>query len=221
MTTAITSVQADDISHALFIEMQIGANVHYFSNAYKPVTIGSDTYSELGSFLGVEDFSDDIRTTEGDVTISLSGIPSDQDYLSLFLAEQIKGGNVTIKRGFYNLTTSEIDASQVFTRYKGVITNFSIQDDANRIKNQETVTISVTTSSINTILKNQINGQRTNPEERKRLFAGDKVFDKIPDLYNTSFDFGRDYVAGGGYGGGGGGGGGGGRRDRNKTVIER
>ena len=156
MTTAITSVQADDISHALFIEMQIGANVHYFSNAYKPVTIGSDTYSELGSFLGVEDFSDDIRTTEGDVTISLSGIPSDQDYLSLFLAEQIKGGNVTIKRGFYNLTTSEIDASQVFTRYKGVITNFSIQDDANRIKNQETVTISVTTSSINTILKNQI-----------------------------------------------------------------
>ena len=221
MTTAITSVQADDISHALFIEMQIGANVHYFSNAYKPVTIGSDTYSELGSFLGVEDFSDDIRTTEGDVTISLSGIPSDQDYLSLFLAEQIKGGNVTIKRGFYNLTTSEIDASQVFTRYKGVITNFSIQDDANRIKNQETVTISVTTSSINTILKNQISGQRTNPEERKRLVPGDKIFDKIPDLYNTSFDFGRDYVAGGGYGGGGGGGGGGGRRDRNKTVIER
>ena len=164
MATTITSVQSDDISHALFIDLQIGANVHYFSNAYKPVTIGSNTYDELGSFLQVEDFSDDIRTTEGDVTISLSGIPSNEDYLSLFLAEKIKGGNVTIQRGFYNLSNAEIDASQVFTRYKGVITNFSIQDDASRLDNQETVTISVTTSSINTILKNQISGQRTNPD---------------------------------------------------------
>jgi len=220
MSTAITSVQSDDISHALFIDMQIGANVYYFSNAYKPVTIGSNTYDELGSFLQIDDFQDDLRQTEGDVTISLSGIPSNQDYLSQFLAEKIKGGNVTIQRGFYNISNAEIKTDQVFTRYKGIITNFAISDNSDRLADQETVTISVMTSSINSILKEKISGQRTNPEERKRLFTGDKVMDKIPDLYNTSFDFGKEYSAGGGgYGGGGGGRGGGG--NRRQATIER
>jgi len=223
MSTTITSVQEDNISHALFIDVQVGGNVFYMSNGYKPVTIDGNVYNELGTFLGVSDFQDDIRKTEGDVTISLSGIPSGQDYLALMLAEPIKGGNVTIRRGFYNLSNAEIDTSQVFTRYKGVITNFSIQDDADRLNDTETVTMSIMTSSINTILKNKIKGQRTNPTERDRLYSGDKVFDKVPDLYNTAFDFGKEYSGGGGYGGGtgGGGGGGGGSRDRNRNIRER
>ena len=208
MATTITPVQNDNISHALFIDVQVGGNVFYMSNAYKPITIDGNVYNELGTFLAVDDFSDDIRTTEGDVSLSLSGIPSEQDYLSLMLAEPIKGGNVTIRRGFFDLNTNEIISGQVYTRYKDVITNFSLQDDANRLQDTETVTISIMTSSINTVLKNKIKGQRTNPEERKRLYAGDLVFDKIPDLYNTAFDFGREYKAGSGYGGGTGGGGG-------------
>lgn len=216
MSTTITSVQDDNISHALFLDVQVGGNVFYMSNGYKPVTIDGNVYNELGTFLSVSDFQDDIRQTEGDVTISLSGIPSGQDYLALMLAEPIKGGNVTIRRGFYNLSNAEIDTSQVFTRYKGVITNFSIQDDAKRIEDTETVTMTLITSSINTVLKNKIKGQRTNPTERKRLYSGDKVFDKVPDLYNTAFDFGKEYSGGGGYGGGTGGGGGG-NRDRDRT----
>lgn len=211
MATDITSVQADNISHALFIDVQVGGNVYYMSSAYKPITIGSNTYNELGTFLDISDFQDDIRQTNGDVTLSLSGIPSNEDYLAQILAEPIKGGNVTIKRGFFNIANAEIQTDQVFTRYKGIITNFSVQDDANRLKNTETMTISIQTSSINSVLSNQITGQRTNPEERKRIVAGDKIFDNIPNLYNTTFDFGKEYSAGGGYGGGGGGGGGGGR----------
>ena len=53
MATAITSVQADNISHALFLDVQIGANVYYMSSAYKPITIGSNTYNELGTFLTI------------------------------------------------------------------------------------------------------------------------------------------------------------------------
>lgn len=220
MSTTITSLQDDHISHAMFIDLQIGGNVYYMSTAYKPYTIDSNLYNELGTFLSISDFSDDLKQTEGDVTLSLSGIPSNQDYIAQIVAEPIKGGNVTIKRGFFNLANSEIQTDQVFTRYKGVITNFSIQDDANRINNEETATITVVTSSINTILKNKISGQRTNPEERKRLVAGDKIFDRIPDLFNTSFDFGAEYKGGGG-GTGGGGGGGGGNRGRAGRVQER
>jgi len=221
MATTITSVQENNISHALFLDVQIGGNVYYMSSAYKPITIGSNTYNELGTFLTIDDFSDNIRQTQGDIALSLSGIPSEADYMAQILAEPIKGGNVTIQRGFFDLTTNEIITGQVFTRYKGVITNFSVQDDASRIDDKETMTVTVMTSSINSVLKEQISGQRTNPEERKRLFTGDKVFDEIPNLYNTAFDFGKDYVAGGGYGGGGGGGGGGGRRGRRSATIER
>ena len=156
MATDITSVLNDDISHALFIDMQIGGNVFHFSNAYKPITIGSNTYDELGSFLQIEDFQDDLRQTEGDITISLSGIPSNEDYLAQFLDQNIKGGNVTIQRGFFNIANSEIQTDQVFTRYKGIITNFAISDNADRLADQETVTISVMTSSINSILKEKI-----------------------------------------------------------------
>ena len=230
MATTITSVDADNISHALFIDLQIGGNVFHFSNAYKPITVSNVTYSELGSFLTVDDFQEDLKTTEADLQISLSGIPSDEDYLALFLAEKVKGGNVQIQRGFFDTSDMTIDAANTFVRYKGIITNFAISDNADRLLNRETATITVSCSNIQSVLKNLINGQRTNPTERDRLFPGhprDKVFDKIPDLYNTSFDFGKEYdpfnsTGGGGYGGGGtGGGGGGGGRDRNRNREYR
>ena len=221
MSTTITSLQDDNISHAMFIDLQIGGNVYYMSTAYKPYTIDSNLYNELGTFLSIGDFSDDLKQTEGDVTLSLSGIPSNQDYIAQMLDEPIKGGNVTIKRGFFNLANSEIQTDQVFTRYKGVITNFQIQDNAERVNNEETATITVITSSINTILKNKISGQRTNPEERKRLVPGDKIFDRVPDLFNTAFDFGAEYVGARGGAGGGNGGGGGGNRGRFRDAQER
>ena len=51
---------------------------------------------------------------------------------------------------------------------------------------------------------NRINGQRTAPAERKRLFPGDTTMDRVPVINNTAFDFGKEYTGGGGYGGGGG-----------------
>jgi hypothetical protein len=53
------------------------------------------------------------------------------------------------------------------------------------------------------------------------LFPNDAVFDRVPELFNISFDFGKEYQ-GYGYGGGGGGGrgGGGGGRRRQKTITD-
>ncbi len=218
MSTTITSLQDDNISHALFIDLQIGANVYYFSNGYKTVTIDSNDYTELGSFLSIDDFTDDIRSTEGDVSLSLSGIPSDNDYITEITNANFKGGNVTIRRGFYNIANGQIQTDQVFTRYQGVITNYKVTDNANRLSNEQTSTITVICSNLDTMLKNKISGQRTNPEERKRILGlNDRIFDRVPDLYNTTFDFGAEYTAnsGGGGRGGGRGGGGGGNNGRN------
>ena len=216
MATTIAPVQQDHISSCILIDLTLDGTTYYISSAYKPVTYNTNTYTELGSFLQISEFPEDIRTTNGDISITLSGIPSEQNYLSLILTTKIKGGTVNVYRGFYNTTTHELDTSEVYKRFSGIITNFAIQEDFTAGKTLQN-TVTVTCASINTLLENRITGQRTNPDDRVRLYPNDQVFARVPELYNISFDFGKEYKAtGGGYGGGGGrgGGGGGGGRDR-------
>ena len=131
MATTITPVQQEHISSCLLIDLTLDGTTYYLSSAYKPITYNTNTYTELGSFLSVNDFTEDIKTTNGDISLSLSGIPSEQDYLSSILTTKIKGGNVFLRRGFYDVTSHELDTSQVYTRFAGVITNFIIQEDFN------------------------------------------------------------------------------------------
>jgi len=223
MSTTINFLEDNDqTSHIIMVDLNLDGNVYYLSNYWKPITYNSNTYTELGSFLSITDLTEDLKTTNGDITLSLSGIPSEQDYLAQVLTTKIKGGEVTITRGWINRTQNvvlENSFPQPFTTsFKGIITNFAIQETIDNYAGEMTNTVSITCASINTLLENRIAGQRTNPNDRARLFPNDEVFDRVPELYNISFDFGQEYVAGrngGGYGrGGGGSGGGGGGRDR-------
>ena len=220
MATDITPVQGTHISSCILIDLELDGTTYYISSAYKPVTYNTNTYTELGSFLQISEFPEDIRTTNGDISVTLSGIPSEQNYLSLILTEPIKGGNVSVYRGFYDTTTHELDTSEVYQRFRGVITNFAIQEDFTSLTTL-TNSVTVTCASINTLLENRLSGQRTNPDDRARLFPNDQVFARVPELYNISFDFGKEYQ-GYGYGGGGGrGGGGGGGNRRNKDIADQ
>lgn len=225
MSTNIPAVQSREIASCLLINLNLDGNVYYISSAYAPVTYNSNTYTELGSFLSIDTFREDIRTTNGDLTVSLSGIPSEQNYLSIILNTPIKGGEIEIYRGFYDLSTLELDTSEVYLRFKGIITNFAITEEVDTFKGYMTNSVSIACASINTILENRTAGQRTDPDERKRLFANDAVFDRVPELYNVSFDFGKEYKGGGGYGRGGsgrgGGRGGGGRNRRIRDEQQR
>ena len=224
MATTITAVQGDHIVSVIMIDLTLDSTTYYISNAYKPVTYDGNTYTELGSFLGMNAMVDDIKATNGDLSISLSGIPSDADYMNIVLTTNIKGGEVIVRRGFMNKNDLELDTSQVFTRYSGIITNFAITEDVDILTKQNTNSITITVSSINALLETKVKGQFTNPENRKRLFPSDQIFDRIPDLQNLHFDFGKEFKSGGNYGGGGaggGGGGGGGNRGRFRDARER
>jgi uncharacterized membrane protein YgcG len=226
MATTITAVQGDHIVSVIMIDLTLDNTTYYLSNAYKPVTYDGNTYTELGSFLGMNAMVDDIKATNGDLSISLSGIPSDADYMNIVLTTNIKGGEVIVRRGFMDKNDLELDTSQVFTRYSGIITNFAITEDVDILTKQNTNSITITVSSINALLETKVKGQFTNPENRKRIFPNDQIFNRIPDLQNLHFDFGKEFKSGGNYGGGGaggggGGGGGGGNRDRNQRIQER
>jgi hypothetical protein len=220
MATTITAVQGNRISHALFIDLTLGNVTYYISSAYQPVTINSNTYTELGAFLQIGDVTEDIKTTNGDIIITLSGIPSDVSYMDLVLSTNIKGGNVVVRRGFFDAQTLQPISGQIFERYRGVITNFSVEETTNFLDGQLTNQIAVSCASLNSLLETQVRGQRTNGTDRKRFYPNDISFDRVRALQNTSFDFGKEFGAGGGAGGSGGGGspGSGGRGGRGRTV---
>ena len=211
--TTITEVQGTNIAPITLIDLQIGATTYYITSNWKPVTVGGNDYTELGAFLSMANMSDDLKYNSSDLTLTLTGIPSNENYLSEILSNPVKGGNVTIQRGFVDPSTYALTGTQ-YTRFKGIITNFKIDETVNILNKEMDYAVTVTLASQITVLSNKITGQRTNPDDRKRLFPSDRSFDRVPILYNTAFDFGKEYTGGGGYGGGPGGGrgrGGGGR----------
>lgn len=217
MATPITAVQGTNINHALFIDLTLGNVTYYISSAYQPVTIDGNTYTELGAFLQIGDVTEDIKTTNGDIILTLSGIPSDVSYMDIVLSTSIKGGNVVVRRGFFDSNTLQPIPGQIFERYRGIITNYSVEETTNFLNGELTNQISVSCASLNSLLETQIRGQRTNSTDRKRFYPNDISFDRVKALQNTSFDFGKEY--GGGTGAGGGGGGGGGRDFNDGTNV--
>ena len=203
MATSIPPVTGtDNIQHAMLVHLTLDDTTYYLSGAYYPVTYDGNTYTELGSFLGVSDIPEDIKTTNGDIALALSGIPSDADYLSEVLTTPIKGGIVKIYRAFFD-DDYTVDVGNIFQRYNGIITNFSITEDFNYADGVNTNTIGITCASINTILENKLAGERTNVTDRQKFFPSDFTFNRITALHNVQFDFGKPYSGGTGYGGGG------------------
>jgi hypothetical protein len=209
MSTSIPQVANTSISHAIFIDLTLNANftptTYYISSAYKPITIDGNTYTELGAFLQLGSVTDDLKTTNGDLQIQLSGIPSDANYMDIVLSYPIKGGEVVVRRAFFDVNTLEPIANAVYERYRGIITNYSVDETTSFLNGELVNTITVSCASINTVLENKVSGQRTHETDRKRFYPGDISFDRVKTLQNTSFDFGKEYTGGQGYGGGGGG----------------
>ena len=186
MATNIPAVQGTNIAPVTLIDLDLNGNVYYLSDAYKPFTVDTNTYTELGAFLSISNLDDNIRTTNGDVQISLSGIPSSStgsevNYLNIIMTEPVKGGNVTVRRAFYDTSTWALQAN-VYTRFKGVITNFNIADAFNFISKENDYSVTVSVASINGVLESQISGQYTDPSSRHRFFPDDDSFNRIPNL---------------------------------------
>lgn len=201
MSTSIPAVDTElNIKHALLLDLTFGANVYYVSSAFKPITFDGNTYTELGSFLQLGEIQEDIKTTNGDIGITLSGVP--QENLDAVLDTKVKGGEVIVRRAFFNDDLS-LDAGNVVQRFKGIITNLQIEENYDLLEGERTNSVSVSCSSIVTILENRTAGQRTSPIDRDRLFPGDQTFKRVPDLHNIQFDFGRESNGAGGSGGGG------------------
>jgi len=208
MSTNIPAVQGDNIQTVLFVTLgPIEGNVYYVANTYKPYTVNSNSYTALGSFMGLTDIKDELRVSNGDVGLTFNGIPTDQDYVSLVLNSKVKGAPVQIDRGFIQSDGTLLN-STVYTRFKGIINNFSISESREPFDNETYHSVTLQCSNINAVLENKVAGRKTNEEGMKEYFATDGSWDRVATLMSTAFDFGKGYGENATSGGGGSGGGG-------------
>jgi hypothetical protein len=205
MTTAITAVDTETrIEHGVLIDLTLDGTTYYISNCYKAVSHNGNTYTALAGFLTVSEIQTNIQNSNDELQIGLSAIPS--AYITAILGTPIKGGSVNIYRAFFDYTTQAILTGEIYKRFSGVMSNFSVQEDIDPSSGEPTVThtISVMASSTMGVLENKFSGRRTNPDDYQINYTPELFFtsaittdpsmDRVLTLHNAAFDFGRPYA---------------------------
>lgn len=201
MTTTITQVTENNIEHGVLIDLTLDGLTYYISNCYKTITHDGNDYLALAGFLNVSEIQSNISNANDEIQVSLSAIPP--TYIAATLGEPIKGGEINIYRAFFDYTTQEIITGAVYKRFTGVISNFSVQEDLDveGTSPEVTHTITIIASSIMGVLENKISGRRTNKKDFDIVYTEignsgtDPSMDRVETLFNSSFDFGKPYVA--------------------------
>lgn len=181
------------VKQAAFVRMVIpNYGIIRFSSHDVPYSITESdnityTYTPMGILLGISEFNNELSPSASDVTISLSAI--DQSFVASMMDYKLKGSSVTIRRAFFNANTGVPLAipGNPSVRFKGVIANYSFNDEFNQFSNVATTTVSVSCSSIVKVLEQKEVGQYTNDYERKYNFPGYYCTAAIPG--GTGFSF--------------------------------
>lgn len=186
------------VRSALFVRIQVdeyrttsggaySSQVLRFSDHNTAFTINSESYVPVGNLLGVTASSSEIRPSSSTVTLTLSGIPNTS--ISEILYSKIKGSPVKIYRAFFNVSTGA-QIGTTIGRFIGSVNNVSLEEDHDVIARTASNTLQIECASNVDILTRKVNARRTNPESMKRLYPTDVSFDRIPNLKETTFNFG-------------------------------
>lgn len=160
----------------------------YVTDYTSSVTDGVNTWQNIGNLLGVSNTVSELQSTPGEITVSLSGIPTNA--ISNLFNQQIKGSNITIYYAFFNPSTHQPllvnGSSHILQKFKGIVTNYSISDSVDVKEGLAVSTITLTCNSIIEVLSAKKNGRRTNPQD----FSGESSMNRVQALSNSNFNFG-------------------------------
>jgi len=159
----------------------------YVTDCNTSLSFNGNTYTNIGKLLSVGNTTSELQSSPGDITISLSGIPTGS--ISDILNQEIKGSIISIYRGFFNPSTHaplDLGGGNTLLKFKGVVTNYSISDTVDVNAQLAVSTITLTANSMVEILGSQVNGRRTNSAD----FPGEASMDRVQALANSNFNFG-------------------------------
>lgn len=193
MTTTMAALSSANIRHAEFIKLSVGSTptVYTFCNAAGPITVGGNTFTNLGSLLMLGEIQQEMKNTSVDLTISLTGI--DSANVNLILSNNIKGSIVEVWRGFLDSNNQIITSptTQFFKRYTGLVNNVSITEDWDDAARSRIATCSLACTSMRRILDARLAGMKTNRESWRFYYSTDASMDRTTVISGTYFDFGK------------------------------
>lgn len=161
-----------------------------FTDYYKNIVYGGNTYTALGRLVGVTTTTSELKTSTSEITITISGIPNTS--IAEIINSRIKGCPVNVYRYVFNSATEQMLAisGNPAGRFFGVVNNYSLDEDYDNATKTATNTITLVCSSITEILGNKTAGRKTNPNSHKTFYPSDVSMDRVPNLKGTNFDFG-------------------------------
>lgn len=158
-----------------------------FSNYNIPYTVNGESYAALGSLMSVGDSTSELRLSETEVTVTLSGIPTAN--IDSVLDYKMKGSDIQIYRGLFNPNTGAAITTPI-GKFKGLVNNFALQEDWQEGGKDSTVTILLTCTSIVSVMQTKLAGRYTNPTDHQRFFPNDLAMNRVPNLAGSNFNFG-------------------------------
>lgn len=179
------------IATGMFVRIDVpDYQVLRFSDYYQAQVINGETYQPLGQLLGITDTTSSIRATQGNMSLSISGIPNSS--IAEVLSIKLKGSAVQVWRVFFDAATGTqlAIAGNPAGRFQGIVSNYSLEEEIDMMSRTQTNKILMTCSSTVDVLNNKISGRRTNERDEKSLYATDKSFDRVVALRNSNFNFG-------------------------------
>jgi hypothetical protein len=188
----MTAYDSTFIRHGMLIDLTVNTTTYYISNLYSTLSYDGKQYQTMGSFLNITEMQNDLRATNNQLSVSLSGIPVGDDtpnFLNIVLNSKVKGSRIKIYRAFFNPNTLTIQ--NVYQRYNGYVSNYSLGENWDQENRLVSNTINLQCSNINAIIEKQYSGRRTNVGDQDKFFPGDTGMYRVKLLADTQFDFGK------------------------------
>jgi hypothetical protein len=177
------------IQTALFCRIDVpGYQVLRFSNYNRPLTVNAETYSGLGSLLSVTSSASELRVSTSELTISISGIPTQN--ISDILTYKFKGSDVRVYRAVFDPANGQLLAisGNPTGKFQGIVNNFSIEETWTAQDATNTIGL-ICTSTIG-LLQRKVTGRKTNPIDERSFYPNDASMDRVPTLASSNFNFG-------------------------------
>jgi hypothetical protein len=153
------------------------------TDSMTPITYSGDTYNVLGQLLSISDSSSDLKLSNQEITISMSGIPLTS--IADFMAQPIRGSKVQVWR-----SVNQTNGTNIATvgRFKGIINSYSINESIGG--RDESITINLICRSQVGQVSTRIAGSHTNPSDWASRAPNDRSMDRVPSLANAKIQFG-------------------------------
>lgn len=180
-----------NVQTGLFVSIDInGTDILRFSDYNATITIDGHEYKGLGQFVNITTSTSELKSSTGNVTLTLSGVPSTS--ITDITPLGLKGAKVIVQRIFFDAVTQTVLAisGNPVGRFFGIIDNYTLNEEYDINSRTSMTSISFTCSSLVDLLENKIAGRKTNPSSYKSFYPSDSSMDRVPSLVGANFDFG-------------------------------